>query len=398
MRLAVAALACLASLLASAAPGVTVRITNPPPGQPAYGVVKVHAAVQSAGPVAEVTFAVDGRVFATLKRAPFEASTDVGPDNVEHRLEVVAVTVSGETGRAELVTPRIATDQEVQVELRQLFVTVRREGKKVLDLRPDELRVFDADEEQRIVTFAGGDTPFTAVLLLDSSGSMQGARLKAAVEGTRTFAAAMRPLDEAKLLVFSDRLLHTTPFSGVGEVLLAGLGTVSARGGTAVNDNLFLALSLLDARQGRRVVVLLSDGADSHSALSMPDVIRKARESQALVYWIRLEPDGPSPAQGSLVSPWHDAAWYRTQMRLLDEAADTTGGRVVVVRRTDEIAPAFAEIIRELREQYAIGYYPSGRRHDGSWRKVSVKVSRGLADKLAHGAYQVSTRGGYVDE
>ncbi len=398
MRVAVAPFALLAWLLATAAPGVTVRITSPPPGQAAYGVVKVHADVQPAGAIAEVTFAVDGRLFATLQRPPFEASTDVGPDNVEHRFEVVAATAAGETGRAELVTPRIEADQEVQVELRQLFVTVHREGKKVLDLRPEELRVFDDDEEQRIVTFAGGDTPFTAVLLLDSSSSMEGARLKAAVDGARTFAAAMRRLDEAKLLVFSDRLLHTTPFSGVGEVLLAGLGTVSARGGTAVNDNLFLALSLLDGRQGRRLVVLLSDGADSHSALAMSDVIRKARESQALVYWIRLEPEGKASGSGSLVSPWHDAAWYRNQMSLLDEAAGTTGGRVVVVRRTDEIAPAFAEIVRELREQYTIGYYPSGRRHDGRWRKVSVKVSRGLADKLTHGAYQVSTRGGYVDE
>jgi len=173
---------------------------------------------------------------------------------------------------------------------------------------------------------------------------------------------------------------------------------VSARGGTAVNDNLFLALTLLDGRQGRRLVVLLSDGADSHSALAMSDVIRKARESQALVYWIRLDPEGKASGSDSLVSPWHDTAWYRSQTSLLAEAADTTGGRVVVVRRTDEIAPAFAEIVRELREQYTIGYYPSGRRHDGRWRKVSVKVSRGLGDKLTHGAYQVSTRGGYVDE
>ena len=145
-------------------------------------------------------------------------------------------------------------------------------------------------------------------------------------------------------------------------------------------------------------MVLLSDGADSHSVLDMPAVMTKVRESQALVYWIHLEPDGPASAQRALVSPWHDRAWYRRQIGLLEDAASTTGGKVVVVRRAEEIAPAFAEIVRELREQYAIGFYPSGLRHDGRWRKVTVKVSRGLGDKLTHGAYQVLTRGGYVDE
>lgn len=57
-------------------------------------------------------------------------------------------------------------------------------------------------------------------------------------------------------------------------------------------------------------------------------------------------------------SPWHDGAWYRQQLGLLADAAAATGGRVVPVRRPEEIAPAFAEIVRELREQYVLGYYP----------------------------------------
>lgn len=393
-----ALLLLVAPALAAPPPAVTVRITSPLPGQPAFGAVQVKAVVRADTPITEVVFTVDGRDFARLGRAPFHAATDVGPDNVEHRFEVVAATASGATGRAELVTPRIETDQEMKVELRQLYVRVHQGGEKVLDLRQEHFRVLDDGEEQAIVTFGRGDIPMTAMLLLDSSSSMQGARLAAAVEGARTFAAAMQPLDEAKLVVFSDRLVHTTPFSGVGEVLLAGLSRVRARGGTAVNDNLFLALALMDARQGRRVVVLLSDGADSHSVLAMPEITAKVRESQALVYWIRLEPDVPVSAPRALTSVWHDASWYRTQMSLLEEAASTTGGRVVVVRRADEIAPAFADIVRELREQYAIGYYPRGLRHDGGWRKVTVKVSRGWADKVARGAYAVATREGYADE
>lgn len=378
--------------LSSAAAPVTVRIDSPQAGQPAFDLVQVAATVAAGEPVAEVVMAVDGKVFSRLRHAPFQASVNVGSENAPHRFEVVATTVSGLTGRAELLTPKIETDAEMVVELRQLYITVRRSGARALDLSREDFGIFDDGSQQRIVTFARGDIPFTAELLLDSSSSMRGERIRAAVEGARVFVQAMRPLDEARLVVFSDRLLHSTPFLGDPTALLAGLESVHATGGTSANDNVFLALAQLEARQGRRVVVLLSDGTDAHSALSMPDVMRKVRESRALVYWIRLESEVPRLATDVLASPWHDGAWYRQQLGLLAEAAASTGGRVVPVRRPEEIAPAFTEIVQELREQYVLGYYPTGLRHDGSWRKVAVKVTRG------QGGFDVQARDGYVDE
>lgn len=380
------------SRLSSGTPQVTVRIDAPLPGQPAFDLVQVAATVVAGEPVAEVSMAVDGKVFARLRRAPFQASVNLGPENVEHRFEVVATTVSGLTARAELLTPKIATDAEMVVELRQLYVTVRRAGTRALDLSRDDFSILEDGSQQRIVTFARGDIPFTAALLLDSSSSMRGDRIRAAVEGARAFVQAMRPLDEARLVVFSDRLLHSTSFLGDPAALSAGLHAVHATGGTSVNDNLFLALAEVEARQGRRVVVLLSDGTDTHSALSMREVMRKVRESRALVYWIRLESEVAMLATDVLASPWHDGAWYRQQLGLLADAAAATGGRVVPVRRPEEIAPAFAEIVRELREQYVLGYYPSRLRHDGSWRKVAVKVRRG------QGGFEVQARDGYLDE
>lgn len=380
------------SNLSGGTPQVTVRIDTPPPGQPAFDLVQVAATVVAGEPVAEVSMSVDGKVFARLRRPPFEAAVDVGPENVPHRFEVVATTLGGQSGRAELLTPRIETDAEMVVELRQLYVTVRRAGTRALDLSREDFTILDNGSPQRIVTFARGDIPFTAALLLDSSISMRGERIRAAIEGARAFVQAMRPLDEARLVVFSDRLLHGTPFLGDPAALLAGLQAVHATGGTSANDHLFLALAELEARQGRRVVVLLSDGTDTHSALSMREVMRKVRESRALVYWIRLESEVPMLATDSLASPWHDGAWYRQQLGLLADAAAATGGRVVPVRRPEEIAPAFAEIVRELREQYVLGYYPTRLRHDGSWRKVAVKVTRG------QGGFEVQARDGYLDE
>ncbi len=83
----------------------------------------------------------------------------------------------------------------------------------------------------------------------------------------------MRELDESKVTVFSDVIQNTTPFSGNPEVLTAGLTSALGHGGTAINDNLYVALKLLESRQGRRLVVLLSDGINSHSTLDVADVL-----------------------------------------------------------------------------------------------------------------------------
>ncbi|HPS78334.1 MAG TPA: hypothetical protein PLS53_09275, partial [Thermoanaerobaculaceae bacterium] len=125
------------------------------------------------------------------------------------------------------------------------------------------------------------------------------------------------------------------------------------------------------------------------------DVIRKVRESRALVYWIRVEPDDAPTLRGALVSPWHDGPWYQRQLRLLEEAADVTGGRILRLGRAEQVPQAIAEVVRELREQYVLGYYPSGLRHNGGWRKVKVNVDRGPVEGAG---FRVQVRDGYVDE
>ena len=82
--------------------------------------------------------------------------------------------------------------------------------------------------------------------------------------------------------------LGASDFTGDQETLRAALSEVDASGGTSINDHLFLALKRLETNQGRSVVVLFSDGADVHSALSMAEVLEKVRRSQSLIYWIYL--------------------------------------------------------------------------------------------------------------
>lgn len=370
---------------------VEVLITRPAPGEVVFGEVTIVAEVRASEAVAKVSFLVDGRSVRELTRPPYEVATDVGADNVEHRLQVIARTVSGASAEATLTTPKIAVDEEVTYELQQLYVSVMAGGRRVLDLEKADFQVLDEGDSQEILTFARGDVPLTAVVLLDSSLSMQGPRLAAAQAGARAFFSGMRSLDEGKLMVYSDQSLVSTPFTNVPEVLLAGISGAAASGGTTTNDHLYLALKLLERRQGRRVVVLLSDGLDAHSVLSGADVLLKAQQSQALVYWIRLREGtaGGSDEVPPLYSAWRNAAWYRDQIKTLTEVVEQSGGRVQSVKEIAEIGPAFEEVMRELRDQYVLGYYPTRQKDDGRWHGVKVKVARR--------GVEVRTREGYLD-
>lgn len=286
--------------------------------------------------------------------------------------------------------PPFHVDEVVEVSLQQLYVTVaNRRGERVLDLAPELFRLFDDGRAQKIVTFQAGDIPITAVLVVDASESMRGSPLRAARSGVGVFADGMRDLDEASVLGFSDRLLRRTPFAGDPDAVRRGLDGLEPVGGSAVYDHLYLALKLLEERQGRRVVLLLSDGLDGHSVVSYAQLDRVAGVSQSLVYWVRVRQRSVSARTLTAMS-WVDPRDGERNYRRLEKLVRRSGGRIVEIDRVADVDWAFREVLSELREQYAIGYYPSPP-HGGTgrFRPIAVKVSRpGLT---------VRAREGYVD-
>ena len=283
----------------------------------------------------------------------------------------------------------IRVDEVIDVELQQLYVTVTRpSGDPVLGLTAADFEVRDDGVPQTLSTFARGDIALSAVLLLDASASMEGDRLLTAAEGTRAFISRVLPHDEVSVMLFSDELLMRTPFSNDASTLLAPVKGVAARGGTAINDHLYLALKDLEGRLGRRIVVLLSDGVDVESTLGMEDVRWAARRSQALLYWIRLEETARGRIERS--SAWRDRQGHAEQLRLLEIAVAESGGRVEVIPRVEQAGAALQKILRELREQYVLGYQPTrdvGEGGDGAWHRIEVRARGGVA----------RTREGYFD-
>jgi Ca-activated chloride channel family protein len=381
------ALPWLLALAASpaVAGALEVRFARPAPGEAALGLVEVEVVAEPAGAAAEVALWVDGQVAEVLTTPPFRFLVDLGEDNAAHRLEAVARGRQGGEARALLETPAIRIDLAVELELTELFVSVLRDGRTVDELERRDFTVLDDGRRQEIVTFARGDVPLTAVLLVDGSDSMRGEQLARAAAGARAFLDGLRPLDRAKLMVFSDHLLLSTPFASFRQVLTAGLSGLRPSGGTAIHDHLFQALQHLEGESGRRVVVLLSDGIDTTSVLTMAEVEQVARRSPALLYWIRL-----GAASRGVTSAWHDSDEHRRQRERLAATAEGSGGRVVPLASLEQAPAAFAEILAELRDQYVLGFYPSADRDDGRWHRVRVQVA-------APGA-ELRTRAGYVDQ
>jgi Ca-activated chloride channel family protein len=361
-----------------------VTLTSPAPGTPLFGEAVVEARVEPAEAVDTLDFFVDGEFITRLRRSPFRVTVDVGQDNAEHRFEVVARGEGWGPGQALLVTPAVPVDAEVELRLQQLYVTVERGDRRVLNLGRESFAVFDGGIPQELVTFERGGVPLTAVLLIDASSSMRGRPLAAARRGARAFLAGTRSLDLTKLMLFSDSVLHNTPFTGFAGVLGAGLDAVEARGGTALNDHLYLALRHLGERQGRRVLVLLSDGIEVASVLDIEDVRWLARRNQAQIYWIRLG----NRVRGFRTS-WRGEEDNRRQVEGLEAMVRESGGRILPIEGIGAIEAAFARVMAELRQQYVLGYYPSESRGDGSWRQVLIRLdSPGL---------EARTRTGYID-
>jgi Ca-activated chloride channel homolog len=373
----------------SAHAAVQPRIQSPVPDQPVFGQVEIAVQLNADEPVSRVEVFVNGVRRAVLTTAPFRTTIDVGEDNVPREFRVVAYGASGAVASDTVATHPVRVDEQMEVHLQQLYVTVTRGGEdatRILDLEQGDFRIFDNGKPQEIADFGKGEVPLTAVLLLDTSESMQGERLEAARRGASVFLGGMRPDDEASLVLFSDRLLRATPFTGDRGKLEQALAETEASGGTSVNDFLYMSLKLLDARIGRRALILLSDGFDVHSVLPMDEVLWKARTSQSIIYWIRLD---EGQKETSFSSAWRDAKGNDHEYQTLKKTVQESGGRILSIQRTAELESAFASILRELREQYVIGYYPSDVKKDGRWHQIKVDVKRP--------GIKVRVREGYVD-
>ena len=276
----------------------------------------------------------------------------------------------------------------VQVNLVNLFATVRDKHKAIITgLKQDDFQVYEDGQPQEITNFsAESNLPITLGILIDTSGSeyfMLGGEKEA---GSRFLARVLRKGDLAMIMTFDtdvDLLADFTDDRGVldrainraqinapsGGMIAQGPLPSSGSGGTNFYDAVYLAAhEKLSGEAGRKAIVVLTDAEDTGSKLRLTDAIEAAQRTDTVVHILLVAADGGD----------RDVAG-----RLTGE----TGGRMIIVRSEKNLEQAFDEISEELRNQYTIGYTPTNKKHDGSYRKIKVEMK--------NKDYSVLTRRGY---
>jgi VWFA-related protein len=276
----------------------------------------------------------------------------------------------------------------VQVNLVNLFATVRDKHKTIVTgLKQDDFQVYEDGQLQEITNFsAESNLPITLGILLDTSGSEYYMLSGEKEAGSRFLGRVLRKGDLAMIMTFDtdvDLLADFTDDRGMldrainraqinapsGGMIAQGPLPSSGSGGTNFYDAVYLAAhDKLSSEAGRKAIVVLTDAEDTGSKIQLGDAIEAAQRTDTVVHILLVAADGGDQS---------------VARRLTDD----TGGRMIIVRSERNLEQAFDQISEELRSQYTIGYTPTNKRHDGSYRKIRVEMK--------NKDYSVLTRRGY---
>lgn len=367
----------------------SIQIVEPAGGQPVIGetTIKVSPSIPEGVHQLKIEIYVDGRRVATLLEPPFTATWQAGDGTDPHVIRAKVWASDGTTAEATVRTVPLMGVERANVLLVEVYVTVRSEsGSFVMDLGRDDFKVSEDGAPQTLSLFTAERKPVHVVLLLDVSASMKREeRLSNAIEAARIFVEALEPRDRVSLVVFSDTVTVLEPFTIERAPVLASIESVEAQRGTALYDAIHAGARLVGENEGRRALVLLSDGQDlafdglgPGSSHTFEEAVQEALRHQVLAYTIGL---------GAQLENDYDYAREHSAEEVLTHLASETGGRFFAVQRPGRLRKAFERILDELRFQYTLGYSPTNGRRDGSWRRIEVTVARPRLEVTARKGY-----------
>lgn len=307
------------------------------------------------------------------------------------RIEAQAAASPTPTPRPRDEVPQ-DSDEVIKVEtnLTNIFFTAADKNKRFINtLKADDIRVFEDGQPQQIFTFQQNiDLPLSLAILIDTSASEERTlpELKAAAQAF--LVNVIRPAkDEAAVLSFTGETTLEQSFTGSVERLRRAIDRVefvppsgyvgggvvvngtppisgtnqSLAGSTAIWDAVWVTSNEVirdSAEHTRRAIILLTDGQDTSSRMKMHEAIEHAQKVDALIYAIGIG----------------DRYTFNVEEGTLRKVAERTGGRAFFPSDERDLQDAFAQIQRDLREQYLVAYSPSNKNRDGSYRKIEIQV------------------------
>lgn len=273
------------------------------------------------------------------------------------------------------------TTFKVDVKLVNVFVTVTDErGAPIAGLKKDNFDLMEDDKAQKIALFDKESAlPLSIVMAIDTSLSTR-KDLPLELASARRFAhAILRPVDALSLYQFSETVSELTEFTPDLRVIDRAIDHVHLGSATALYDALFLGSEALEPRQGRKVMVVITDGGDTMSKVNYQEAVRAAETAEAILYSVIVVPIEASAGRDT-----------GGEHALIQLSADT-GGKYFYASSVAQLDEAFRQISDELRTQYLLAYYPSQRLSDSDFRRIQVKV-KGIASDTD---FKVRHRTGY---
>jgi len=259
-----------------------------------------------------------------------------------------------------------------------LFATVTDAQKRLVpNLTQDDFEVFDNDKPQPIVYFQNEIQPITVIVMLDTSASMTGtiSLLRAAAE---QFVIRLLPHDKGRVGAFNDKIQFSASFTSDRDELASDLKELDYGNGTKLYDAINASVEELKGIEGRRVILVFTDGDDTASNAGLGTVIDRSRAEEVMVYAIGLESNYFNGAR--MVREKPDKG--------LRKIADETGGGYFELQKTDELAPTFTRVAQELHSQYVIGFTPQSL--DGKVHKLALRLKQPGMTARARRSYLAS--------
>jgi len=399
-RLLIPALAVLAALAAVAAEPpatpaptavpVTVRFVEPGPKGLVAGETRITlaAAATDGDGIARIEVSIDGRLLTILTRPPYTFTWNAGTGASVRVLRAVATDTAGHTGKVSLTVRPLPIGQYEEVRLVNVFATVRdSRDRAVLDLARDDFTITEDGVPQTISHFTSARVPLTVALLIDASNSMNlGGKISLARKAAGEFVDSVDSDDRLMVLPFNDRLTGDEEPVTDHRRLRKAIDAIAAEGGTALYDAVYRATGLFVGIEGRRAIVLLSDGRDQALTENEPgslhlfeEALEKAHRAEVAIFAVGL---------GNHLETELTLDRTRSLLEVLETFAQQSGGRFYNPSRPGQLSAIYREIAAGLKQQYLLAYTSANPARDGRWRSIAVRVGRpGLAVQARTGYY-----------
>ena len=339
--------------------GFAIEITEPANQDIVFGKTRIAASVKIADPelVDRVEFSIGEEVIFVDREPPYECFHDFGEESRSWIVRAIAYHQEEIDVSDAIITRKLRFSTFEQVNRVILWISARdNDGNFLTDLTQDDFRVYEDGAEQKVIDFYRETRKITMAILIDTSGSMHGEKIRAVHDAAGAFVESLREIDRALVMDFDENVFLIQELTASHEDLKEAITSTDPIGNTALYDALHAAYRKIGTIEGRKVVVLLSDGADTASQFGFNRVLEEAKTNNTMIFTIGLTGEGGGARRD-----------------VLEEFSEVTGGHLFMVKKPKELGEVYRKIAEELGNQFYLSYSTTNTEWDGHWIKLKVE-------------------------